>query len=192
MKLPDRLSAPGSTALLILTFLASSVLWFQFGPAASLGSTGVPLLDVQVEYTAADAYEQLSAYGEIGRDQYALFLAGDYLWVLLFGITAISLIHLALRRSKLDAPPWTWILWVPVAVIALDWVENTALLALTLRFPGRFDALASGIPAVTSAKLALSNVSLGLLAVSVIGVFATVATSRRKARRRRRRMARLR
>lgn len=148
-------------------FVAFTLAWFQFGPAASLTSTGVPLLDTQTAYTPEQAFRQLEAYGEIGRGQYQLFLLGDFLWIFLFGVTAAVLLLLALRAVGRDVTPWTWILVFPFAIVAFDWIENASLLLMTSRFPVRMDGLATLVPLVTTAKVMLTNVTFLLLLASV-------------------------
>lgn len=172
-----RLATGPIASVMVLGFIGLTFLWFQFGPAGVLSSTGVPLLDSQTAYTPDRAYLQLDSYGAIGRRQYQLFLLGDFAWILLMGITVAVLLLLALRALRRDSRPFNWILALPAAVVLLDWIENAALLLITSRYPTRMDGLASIVPLVTTAKLMLVNVTF-MVTIAAAGAVIIVLVMR--------------
>ena len=172
-----RLATGPIAAVMVLAFIGLTFLWFQFGPAGVLSSTGVPLLDSQTAYTPDQAYLQLDSYGEIGRRQYQLFLLGDFVWILLMGITIAILLLLALRALRRDTRPFNWILFLPAAVVLLDWIENASLLLMTSRYPARMDGLAGIVPLFTTAKLMMLNVTF-IVAIAAAGAVIIVLVMR--------------
>lgn len=105
-------------------YVLGSVLWFQLGPLAELGETGI--LDDDWGFTPTEGRAHLDALGAEGVATYETFLAFDFAYALLFVPPILGVFLIALRRHRI----WpVWPVAVPFVAAALDWSENGLLLA---------------------------------------------------------------
>ena len=107
-----------------LAYVLGSVLWFQMGPLADLGETGI--LDDDGGFTPHEGRAHLDALGPEGVATYETFLAFDFAYALLFVPPVLGVFLIALRRHR-----WwpTWPVAVPFVAAVLDWLENGLLLS---------------------------------------------------------------
>ena len=116
---------------------------------------GLTILDQELHYSSAQAYQRLVSLGEAGRHYYFWrILAGlDVVMPLLMALTVSVAIRVLLsaRREPTDAHE-RWVL-LPWAGAALDYAENVAIGVLLLAFPSRHPVVAAIAGWITTAKL---------------------------------------
>lgn len=117
---------------------------------------GEPVLDLRIGYGASEAYRFLDALGSAGRTAYLEMLwTVDLVLPMLFAAALWS----ALRAGALGR--WRWL---ALAAAAADYLENGALSALLLAYPGRSTWLPLLAGFLTCVKFSL-YVGAALLAV---------------------------
>ena len=134
-------------------------------------------LDTLATYTPEQAYSQIASYGEQGRQQYLVTeLTLDALYplstALFFGLLTIY----SFRRG-FPQHPWTrWLAVIPLAELAVDYLENASVVAMLLRYPAEVPVVAAAANVFTMAKFALTLPEL----VFVIGLVAWLFRSLRQ------------
>lgn len=117
---------------------------FLFLPAESAKSQeitgGLPSPDTMFYYTSHDLEEMISNYSIDARDYYvASKIRFDILWPLAYGCWLISWIGFsvtALRsKGKAKMRIFTWLPFLPLAALLLDFSENIAVSLAMLTFP---------------------------------------------------------
>lgn len=151
-----------------------------YGTAQLLEITGgVNIPDVEMSgYSPQRAYDILTAQGEAGRAFYLRYIIPqDVLLPLLYALFyAITLTWLA-QRLFLANHFLQGIGLVGLCAGLADWGENLCLLILLLNYPQRLDMLARIASIFTVVKTGLSLLSMGLILIGVIWLFAqTVRT----------------
>ncbi len=102
-------------------------------PSVKRLSGGLPILDMRIWYSDADAYRLFDALGRSGRDLYiALLWTFDLCMPILFG----AFLSGTIRRTRLRRMSW-----LPFVATAFDYAENVAISALLLRYPTRLSTL---------------------------------------------------
>lgn len=135
--------------ILVCGFLFGVTGYF-IGVGTLLGDTGekVNILDLLFNYSEEQAYAQLSAYGEIGRQVcLASTLILDTIFPLVFGsFFALLLAHL-FQHTR-----YKWVVLLPIIVVVLDYVENTHIALMLINFPERMPLIAYTGSIFTNAK----------------------------------------
>ena len=140
---------------------------------------GTNILDVELFYTAEQAYQRLALFGEQGRAVYFNILMGDLLYpALLGGLLSVS-ITLLFRRLNFSGAFWPYLGLLPLANMALDYTEDALLVSLLLNYPGQLPLAAAAAGVITLAK----NIAgmLGFLALG-LGLLALLFRQHRKTR----------
>jgi hypothetical protein len=131
---------------------------------------GTGILDVELFYTAEQAYRRLALFGEQGRAVYLNILMGDLIYpALLGGLLSVS-ITLLVRRLDLSGAYWQYLGWLPLANMALDYTEDALLVSLLYHYPVQLPMAAALAGMVTFAKniagmLGFLALGFGLLAL---------------------------
>lgn len=140
---------------------------------------GTSILDVELFYTAEQAYQRLALFGAQGRAVYFNILMGDLIYpALLGGLLSVS-IALLFRRLNFSGSYWQYLGLLPLANMALDYTEDALLLSLLHNYPSQLPLAATAAGVVTLAK----NIAgmLGFLALG-FGLLALLFCQRRKTR----------
>jgi hypothetical protein len=133
-------------------------------PALMRVSHGKELLDVRLYYSAQEAFQAMKDYGPEGREIYQHFLVADFVFAPLYGLAFSLLLTLLARALFGPASSWSRLNLLPIGIALIDWLENTCLFLLLIRYPGQnvFIGTASGI--ATLAKWVLTAVTLAVFA----------------------------
>jgi hypothetical protein len=131
---------------------------------------GTRILDVELFYTAEQAYQRLALFGEQGRAVYFNILMGDLIYpALLGGLLSVS-ITLLFRRLNCSGAYWHYLGLLPLANMVLDYTEDALLLSLLHNYPHQLPQAAAAAGVVTLAKnsagmLGFLALGFGLLAL---------------------------
>jgi hypothetical protein len=161
-----RIGSGRAILALFATVLVTNAIVFprlagMMGRAA--GTTTFLPLDLRFLYAPAEAHAALESLGADGRRLYAIVeLSVDVVYPLAYGLLFYLLIRWFAARStptrSLDAASR-----IPLAAMALDWLENVFILAMIATFPARSDSLARVASGVTAIKLLCFALSIGLV-----------------------------
>lgn len=126
-------------------------------------------LDTLPSYTPTEAYDHLSSYGEQGRQQYLLTeLTLDVFYPLSTALF-FGLLTLYSFRHGFPDQPWTcWFVLIPLAELAVDYLENACVVTMLIRYPAELPLIAAAANVFTVAKFALTLPEL----VFVVGLAA--------------------
>lgn len=164
--------------LLWAVFLAFNLL--IIGPAyrrIDVLSGGVGAIDFLITYRPEKAYDMIAAYGPQGRQYYAtVALTLDTLFPLLSTLTfGLTLAHL-FRQSFSREGVLHRALFVPVAAMVADLLENAGIVTMLLSYPQRLRAVALLTSSFSTVKwTAVAAESLLL----VVGLIAWLVTALR-------------
>jgi hypothetical protein len=131
---------------------------------------GTNILDVELFYTAEQAYRRLALFGEQGRAVYFNILMGDLVYpALLGGLLSVS-ITLLFRRLNFSGSYWSYLGLLPLANMAFDYTEDALLLSLLASYPAQLPWAATAAGLATLGKnsfgmLGFLALGLGLLAL---------------------------
>jgi hypothetical protein len=112
---------------------------------------GTSILDVELFYSAEQAYERLALFGEQGRAVYFNILMGDLIYPALLGGLLSIAITLVFRRLNYPSCG-QYLALLPLVNMALDYLEDTLLLFLLCSYPERWPSVATLAGFVTFAK----------------------------------------
>ncbi|MBW8457228.1 MAG: hypothetical protein K0M58_02115 [Thiobacillus sp.] len=135
-------------------------------------AAGTNVLDVEFFYTATQAYDRLTLFGEPGRAAYLNIVKGDLIYpILLGGLLAVS-ICLIVKRLKPSGGGWQYLALLPLVYMVCDYCENSLLFVLLLFYPTHLPTVASVAGFVTLAKniigmLSFATLALGLFAMAI-------------------------
>jgi hypothetical protein len=131
---------------------------------------GTNILDVELFYTAEQAYQRLALFGAQGRAVYFNILMGDLIYpALLGGLLTVS-ITLLLRRLNFSGMYCQYLGLLPLANIIFDYTEDALLLSLLASYPAQLPWTATAAGFATLGKnifgmLSFLALGLGLLAL---------------------------
>jgi hypothetical protein len=162
-------------ALLLALGVAVPVHTFDFPgsvPDFVAASGGGTLLDAKPAFSADGIYARLKAYGEKGRENYAMRnVSVD----VLLPLSVLPFLFLLARRANSrirNGRARVLLLLLPFAYVIFDLAENAVVLALLSSFPERREILAATLPWLTVVKRASSMLALivpfGILLVAMI------------------------
>ena len=133
-------------------------------------ANGTTILDVELFYTAEQAYQRITLFGDQGRAVYFNILMGDLIYpAILGGLLSIS-ITLLFRRLRFSGAYWQFLGLLPVANMTFDYIENALLLTLLSSYPAQLPRLATAAGFATFTKnifgiLGFLALGLGLIAL---------------------------
>ena len=154
----------GRPAVLVLTFLATVVLLAVF-PAIPVGGE---LLDVRSGYGYDEAMAALAGYGADGRRLYIWSSATlDTLLPVAYASFLAGLVYRFRPSERLRV-----VAWFPVALGALDLVENAQIIAMLVGFPDVSEMQVASASAFTVTK---SLAFAACFAYAVVVVLVAVA-----------------
>ena len=153
----------GGMILFIFLFGITGV-FMGVGQPIGDSSTTITILDVLINYTEAEAYQQLEAYGETGR-QVCLFstLVLDSLFPLTFGSFFALLLAFLFKNTA-----YRIVILLPLVAVICDYIENTHIALLLIKYPEHLPTLVASANVFTLTKW----ITLGLVMMWIsIGFF---------------------
>ncbi|HSK87517.1 MAG TPA: hypothetical protein VK880_04130 [Anaerolineales bacterium] len=127
-------------------------------------------LDMKASYSAEEAYQLIASYGEEGRQYYAIIeLTLDVIYPLLSALMFSSLTIYFFRRVFPLNSFWQKLPLLGLIVMAVDYLENTAIVVMLLNYPRRLEVVAQAANMFTVAKFALSQLELIVILVGLVG-----------------------
>ncbi len=137
-------------------------------PALHVVSGGRPLLEERFAWDGLAAREVLGALGEVGREAYLRFQFVDAFLALLAALALTNAIGFAAVRLFRVHHPLQWIAALPITLATIDLLEDAAIAALAIRFPGDPGWIARMGGFMTSAKLVLTPLTLVVAALALV------------------------
>lgn len=103
--------------------------------AELMKSTGVTILDTQFAYSPTEAYSTLFNLGAAGRLTYRNLLIIDCIFPLTYAAFLCSLIGFLLKKYVKYNGKWDLLIYLPIAAMVFDWLENAAIFGMLHAFP---------------------------------------------------------
>jgi len=125
----------------------------------------VNILDMEMYYTAEQAYQRFAMFGQQGRAAYLMILTGDLIYPVLLGCFLSIAITLLFRRVTPATGNWHMLNLLPAANMLADYLENIMLLTLLVNYPTQLN----GIATVAGFATLVKNF-FGLLSFLALGI----------------------
>jgi hypothetical protein len=169
-----RIIIPALLVLIIAEVLFTAVLMPGFAEATG----GLSALDMQVGFSAGEAYRQIGAYGSEGRRWYNWFQITDLFFPIAYGLFLSGCIAALVRRlpggdkaaagasPRGWAPALRWLPLLPLAAALCDLIENAGIFTMIRLYP---DGI--GVPAavaMTAGLLKFAFIGLSVLAAVLL------------------------
>jgi hypothetical protein len=167
-------ASPRNLTLAGLLWLSSvvGVVALHAQVASRSGGLGVP--DVVPFYSPQQLRDLLERYGEAGRRAFLHFALYDVVYPFVaYGFALLLLVSLV-RPFAMARIGWAYLVFLPLAGLVVELLEQAGFLVILLVFPRQLPALAWALAALSSAKLLL----LGGLLLTLSGL-ATVRVALR-------------
>jgi hypothetical protein len=172
----------GLLALYVPFYVAYFTAHLPFSLPHARALCGQAVLDTRWSYTAHAAQQFLTGCGEVGRQAVVHQQLGDLIYPALYATVLATAFSLLLRAIAPARSRWHLLVFVPLAVAGLDYVENAGMWHQLAAYPGPGTAVPF-FSAVTGAKQAFGLASLVLVGALVVAfVVARVTGQRRGAR----------
>lgn len=136
----------------------------KFDPTNTLG-----VLDLKFGFTADEAYNMLTAYGEEGR-KYYLFAEAviDIIYPIIYTITNVFLLSYVFKRGFAPDSFIQQLNIFPILATIGDFVENAGIISMLNAFPERVDAAASFASSAGMFKWVAFGISITLFLIGII------------------------
>ena len=129
-------------------------------------SNGVSLIDNEFSYTPETAYQMLTSYGPQGRPLYmAITLTADLAYPLVYGLLLSLAMVYFFRNTFSEDSIVQGAVYIPLAALIADYLENICLVILLAAFPNWMEGLAQAANVFTGLKWGLLLTSI-LLAIA--------------------------
>jgi hypothetical protein len=149
---------PNLLILLVCFVLIYAILKLYGIPQLKIYSQGFGLIDSKPFYSPERAYEMVAAYGVKGRKFYIYLEIFDYIFAVIYSLFfTINLIYMF---------PSYKIMIFPLLIIFFEYIENTCILWMLLRFPEKMTRVAQ-----------VSNISTIFKSLLIIISFLTILVS---------------
>jgi hypothetical protein len=148
----------------------------------SSGGASIPDMEM-TGYSPQQAYDILTAQGEVGRDFYLQnMIPQDMLFPLIYAMLFASMLTMLSQRLFPTDHALQYIGLLGLCAGLADWAENFCLLGLLLNYPQRLDALASVASLFTVLKASLSMLNMVLIILGLGWLLAKSISSRNSAK----------
>ena len=106
-------------------------------------SGGVGVLDLQIGYSPNKAYSMVAAYGEQGRQLYAMVeIIADTFYPIVYTLFFCLLISVIYQKTTKANTTFRLINLLPLASMGFDYLENSCILTMLLTYPARYNWVA--------------------------------------------------
>lgn len=159
-----RLATGRNLLLLFLLFLLTTSVIFPLMSSLIEDPGGeLEKIDTKLNYTSAELYKIIDAYGAQGRQVYALsHLTADVLFPLVYAFFfGLLTAYIFQRAFPIDS--WVQRLnLVPFMLLIFDLLENLGVVILLLAFPTQMEGLARFTGILTSVKWIIAGITVAL------------------------------
>ena len=140
--------------VLVVIFIGTHALKFPGTISYLMEITqGQNTLDLQASFSSAETYGRLEAFGEIGRQMYMrTMLTVDLIFPLSMALFLFLFATYTWQRLEMKPMVGRSIKSLSIAYLILDFLENSTIFFLLLRFPDRLEFLGSYIGYLTIGK----------------------------------------
>ncbi len=155
--------------LLGLFLLFTLVIFPILTSRLTLLSNGVNLIDNEFSYTPEKVFSMVTSYGAEGRPLYiTITLTADLVYPLIYGLLMMEAMTFFYRSSfARDSVLQGWV-YVPLAALAADYLENICLVILLATYPNWIEGLAQAANIFTGLKWGLLLISIGLTLAGLV------------------------
>ncbi len=170
-RLLDRLANWKTIVILILIALPFN--WVIFPMRSTrlkeLSGKSNPIIDVMYAYTPAQVYELIPAYGEQGRQFYAVTeLTVDLAYPILYNLLLSVLMAMIFRGAFSSGSQWHKLPLLPLASWLADYLENAGITLMLVSYPQELDALAWVTSLFSTAKWTVGGACVILIVVGLV------------------------
>ncbi len=132
-------------------------------------SNGVNLIDNEFSYTPEKVFQMVTSYGSQGRPLYiTITLTADLVYPLIYGLLMMLAMTFFYRSSfARDSIFQGWV-YIPLAAVAADYLENACLVILLATYPNWIEWLAQAANIFTGLKWGLLLISITLTLVGLV------------------------
>ena len=171
IRLLNRLANWKTIVVLILIALPFNWVIFPMRSARlqELAGKSVSIIDVMFAYTPAQVYELVSAYGEQGRQLYAVTeLTVDLAYPILYNSLLGLLMAIIFRSAFSSVSPWQKLPLLPLASWLADYLENVGITIMLMSYPQELDALAWVTSVFSTAKWTVGGACVILIVIGLV------------------------
>ena len=134
----------------------------------ALAGGPIEQLDLMPAYTPETAYSIISAYGDQGRQFYALTtLTIDTIRPLIFALLFSSLITFIFRRAFSSDSVMQKLSLLPFVYQIADYAENAGIVTMLLNYPSQLTLVAQVTSLVTLVKFIFALMSIALVVIGL-------------------------
>jgi hypothetical protein len=170
-RLLNRLANWKTIVILILIALPFNLVIFPMRSARlkDLSGENDPIIDAKFAYTPAQVYELVPAYGEQGRQLYALTeLTVDLAYPILYNLFLSVLMAIIFRGAFSSGSKLHKLPLLPLASWLADYLENAGITVMLLSYPQELDALAWVTSFFSTAKWTIGGASAVLIVIGLV------------------------
>ena len=168
-----------NAVIFLALFIINAVVLGQLDKPLEALANGAPKPDLRFGYSPAELDQIFAAYGEAGRQFYALNLLVDTPFPIFGGIAGALFVLVAFRDW-----PWRKVLAaIPLAFLVTDLIENVLLLGLSQVYPPLSEPIAVAASLITQIKRAAFYMTVLLMVISALWLVKNFLSRRGKAAR---------
>jgi hypothetical protein len=161
-------ASPKGVVILVMAILPFNALLFPLVGDKLEEISGYRMLDTLFNYSPADAFTRIAAYGYPGRLLYLLSSwSVDFVYPIIYTFLLAFLLTLFLRRSFSPENPLIRMQLLPFGMLFFDYLENGMIAILLAVYPAQPIALALAASLFTSLKWCFAVISFIALLISI-------------------------
>jgi hypothetical protein len=132
-------------------------------------SNGVSLIDNEFAYTPEKVFQMVTSYGPAGRPLYiTITLTADLVYPINYALLLVlAMIYFFRTSFARDSIFQGWV-YIPLAAMAADYLENICLVILLATYPNWIEGLAQAANIFTGLKWGLLLISILLTLVGLV------------------------
>lgn len=152
-----------------LAALALFVLFIAFVLPVQTKQMDADTPDLSLVYAPADLYRMADSYGADGRQEYIrIRFSFDVIWPLVYTFFLLTATGWAFGKAFAPVSRWRLAVLVPLAGIALDFLENLSTSLVMFRYPNHTQVVDALAPVFTFSKWLTLGAGFVLLLVGMI------------------------
>ena len=170
-RLLNRLANWKTIVILILIAMPFNLVIFPMRSARlkELSGKSAPIIDMMFAYTPAQVYELVPAYGEQGRQLYAVTeLTVDLAYPILYNLLLSVLMAIIFRGAFSSGSQWHKLPLLPLASWLADYLENVGITIMLVSYPQELDALAWVTSLFSTAKWTVGGASVIMIVIRLV------------------------
>lgn len=164
-------AGPKVLVVLVMAILPFNALLFPIIGDKLEEISGYRMLDTLFNYSPADVFTRMEAYGYPGRLLYLVSSwSVDFLYPIIYTFLLAFLLTLFLHRSFPPDSPLIRLQLLPFGMLFFDYLENALIAVLLAVYPAKPTVLALAASLSTSLKWCFAAISFLALLVSIVGL----------------------